>query len=188
MTTNQTIDGVPRTLLESFAAYVAGSSNAIMRARGKELRALLDEPAPRAEFKKIEMAHVMNALEDVRGKPVLTSNQCHDLARSLNDRLLSPLQLLAMPAEYLAAAQPHGEPVAWKTGSITWAYEPDARRHGEQHGVTVIPLYAEQPAPVAVITYQQVFKAYEYAESHPHKYLRGTTNWCAAVAHSLNTK
>ena len=46
----------------------------------------------------------------------------------------------------------------------------------------------EQPAPVAVITYQQVFKAYEYAESHPHKYLRGTTNWCAAVAHSLNIK
>ncbi len=45
---------------------------------------------------------------------------------------------------------------------------------------------AEPPAPVAVrITLQQVLKAYEYAESHPHKYLRGTTNWCAAVAHEL---
>lgn len=31
-----------------------------------------------------------------------------------------------------------------------------------------------------------VLKAYDYAESHPHKYLRGTTNWCAAIAHSLN--
>lgn len=37
-----------------------------------------------------------------------------------------------------------------------------------------------------MITLEQVLKAYEYADSHPHKYLRGTTNWCAAVAHSLN--
>lgn len=37
-----------------------------------------------------------------------------------------------------------------------------------------------------MITLEQVLKAYEYANSHPHKYLRGTTNWCAAVAHSLN--
>lgn len=32
----------------------------------------------------------------------------------------------------------------------------------------------------------QVLNAYDYANNHPHKYLRGTTNWCAAVAHSLN--
>ena len=31
-------------------------------------------------------------------------------------------------------------------------------------------------------------RAWEYAEDHPHKYLRGTTNWCAAVAHSLNQR
>lgn len=37
-----------------------------------------------------------------------------------------------------------------------------------------------------MITLDQVLKAYEYAESHPHKYLRGTTNWCAAVAWHLN--
>lgn len=39
-----------------------------------------------------------------------------------------------------------------------------------------------------MITLEQVLKAYEYANSHPHKYLRGTTNWCAAVAHSLNAE
>jgi len=39
-----------------------------------------------------------------------------------------------------------------------------------------------------VITLEQVLKAYDYANSHPHKYLRGTTNWCAAVAHSLNAE
>ena len=37
-----------------------------------------------------------------------------------------------------------------------------------------------------MITLEQVLKAYEYADSHPHKYLRGTTNWCAAVAWHLN--
>lgn len=37
-----------------------------------------------------------------------------------------------------------------------------------------------------MITLEQVLKAYEYADSHPHEYFRGTTNWCAAVAHSLN--
>ena len=36
------------------------------------------------------------------------------------------------------------------------------------------------------INLAQVLKAYDYADNHPHKYLRGTTNWCAAVAHSLN--
>ena len=38
----------------------------------------------------------------------------------------------------------------------------------------------------AAITMEQVLRAYDYAGSHPHQYLRGTTNWCAAVAHSLN--
>lgn len=42
MTTTQTIDGVSRELLASFAAYVQDSPNAIMRAKVKELRAVLD--------------------------------------------------------------------------------------------------------------------------------------------------
>ena len=50
---------------------------------------------------------------------------------------------------------------------------------------------AEPSAPVEIderaeIKLDQVLRAYEYAEGHPHRYLRGTTNWCAAVAHSLN--
>lgn len=123
MTTSQTIDGVPRAskalavLIETFRdclhrgkqpTFSGGDLKYFIEVFA-ELRALLDAPAPRAEFKKVEMAHVTNALEDVREKPVLTSNQCHDLAQALNDRLLSPLQLLAIPAEYLAAAQPQGE-------------------------------------------------------------------------------
>ena len=52
MTTNQTIDGVlvSRELLESFAAYVADSPNAIMRSRAALLRALLDAPAKPSKF------------------------------------------------------------------------------------------------------------------------------------------
>lgn len=168
MTTNQTIDGVPLELLERIAAPMSSCQNSKHHLDAvDELRALLDAPAPRAEFKKVEMAHVMNALEDVRGKPVLTSNQCHDLARALNDRLLSPLQLLAMPAGYLAAAQPQGEPVAkcsgcngkgsvcidWDCGE--WMDCPDCKAPADAEGYPDDPLGTiygdEQPAPVAVV-------------------------------------
>jgi len=37
-----------------------------------------------------------------------------------------------------------------------------------------------------MITLDQVLKAYDYADNHSHRYLRGTTNWCAAVAWHLN--
>ena len=37
-----------------------------------------------------------------------------------------------------------------------------------------------------MITLDQILKAYDYADNHPHRYLRGTTNWCASVACHLN--
>ncbi|MEE4087486.1 hypothetical protein [Pseudomonas viridiflava] len=36
------------------------------------------------------------------------------------------------------------------------------------------------------VSMAQVFKAVEYANDHPDRYLSGTTNWCAAVAFALN--
>lgn len=42
-------------------------------------------------------------------------------------------------------------------------------------------LQASQPVKMA-----NVMRAYEYACDHPDKYLRGTSNWCAAVAWKLN--
>lgn len=54
-----------------------------------------------------------------------------------------------------------------------------AKPHCGYHGNT-------QSAPAGAVTMQQVLIAYDYATDHPHKYLRGTTNWCAAFAHSLN--
>lgn len=94
----------------------------------------------------------------------------------------------ASAAAQKPAAQPQGEPVH-ECQKCNGRGSMPARHAGE--GETEYrarcKLYAEQPAPVAV-TLQQVLTAYEYAESHPHRYLRGTTNWCAAVACSLNTK
>lgn len=74
---------------------------------------------------------------------------CGGGADEIWEGLCSRFALPVAGNDGLKAAQYQGEPVAWKTGSITWGYEPDARRHGEQHGVPVVPLYAEQPAPVA---------------------------------------
>jgi hypothetical protein len=36
------------------------------------------------------------------------------------------------------------------------------------------------------ITWGEVLEAYDYATCHPDKYLRGTSNWCAAFAYKLN--
>lgn len=44
---------------------------------------------------------------------------------------------------------------------------------------------ANKPNDVRV-SMAQVFKAVEYADDHPDRYLSGTTNWCAAVAFALN--
>lgn len=45
------------------------------------------------------------------------------------------------------------------------------------------PALLQAPQPV---TMANVMRAYEYACDHPDKYLRGTSNWCAAVAWKLN--
>ena len=42
--------------------------------------------------KKIEMVHIARALDKVRGLPVLTSNQCFDLASELNTMLVKPAE------------------------------------------------------------------------------------------------
>lgn len=41
-------------------------------------------------------------------------------------------------------------------------------------------------AGVRNVSMAMVLTAYDYASSHPHRYLKGTSNWCAAVAWKLN--
>lgn len=120
MTTNQTIDGVPRELLERFVSDVEAHCYGFDGL--EELRALLDSTALQSSVPAIDTSALGS-------KP---------------------------------AAQPQGEPVAWM-------YEHDGLVHNEQFkplfyvnrqvGVqepwSETPLYAEQPAPVAVVLPQR---------------------------------
>ncbi|MCL8309020.1 hypothetical protein M9Y57_29595, partial [Pseudomonas putida] len=82
-----------------------------------------------------------------------------------------------------------------KAGGCWFEREPSAQVEPLYQKCTVLKdaevRYSNSTAPVervkpATIALEQVLQAYTYADNHPHRYLRGTTNWCAAVAHSLN--
>lgn len=89
--------------------------------------------------------------------------------------------------EELEASQKVREPAAWM-GVLEGDQCLSLRR--DFHGLEVedrVPLYTAPPsAAPGVITMTAVMKAYEYAAQHPERYLCGTSNWCAAMAHSLN--
>lgn len=247
MTTNQTIGGVPRVLLDTdreMRLYIAGPMTGIadynfpaFNAMADKMRAAgwhVENPADHGLVPGADWADYLRydigclaSCEAIMLLPGWTASRGARLEVSIAKEL-GVVFMFADGAEREPAAQAQGEPVAYrymdcntgtcgptKDGGTYYAEIPEYGRKWEvttkAHGAVLIerkehaiangyvdshpsltviiePLYAEQPAAVAVITYQQVFKAYEYAESHPHKYLRGTTNWCAAVAHSLNIK
>ena len=165
MTTNQTIDGVPRELLADLADY-GESGKAPEPWMVEKLRALLDAPA--------------KPVEDLEADNVKLAADRAALSTELEKLRKAYRGVLAQ----LDADRPQGEPVAWKTGSITWAYEPDARRHGEQHGVLVVPLYAEQPAPVAVVLPER--RALSHS-SREQAMCANTWNACLDEVTRLNT-
>lgn len=124
MTTNQTINGVPRELLDA-AVVCMECADYLPPQWAKELRALLDAPA-----------------KDY----VMINNMYFSHAEILKWREKACMEL--------EAVQSKGEPVAWvvfdngfiddhtvvKTVADEWA----------ELGLEVTPLYAEQPAPVAM--------------------------------------
>lgn len=129
MTTNQTIDGVPRELLEDAAEAFAAIG---MFERLQEMRALLDAPA------------------------------CPDCKVCVGSPLL-PKGCTIDNGQHEPATQHQGEPVAWR---FRWDYDHgngwcrNAVRFVESMGHVehedkstwrdITPLYAKQPAPVAV--------------------------------------
>ena len=126
MTTNQTIDGVPRELLERICAVDNGGRTQVQHHYDLiELRALLDAP-------------VCKECEGV-GYHVTMGVQRSCWACK-------------------PAAQPHGEPVAWQyrvsagpqTGWSLW-HDGKGEEFKQSYQVETRPLYAEQPAPVAVV-------------------------------------
>lgn len=168
MTTNQTIDGVSRKSLEQALKLAevfddGGDGADAESARGVVwiLRALLDAPAIDSE--KWKRAHALAMEDNVK----LTSRNTHAdklLMRTIQSGALSyegREMLSGLEADICAhiahgnpAAQPQGEPVAYKVKyHLTEALE-SAEAFANNYGVPldqIIPLYAEQTAPVAVM-------------------------------------
>lgn len=142
MSHNQTIDGVSRKSLEQALKLAAvfddgGDGADAESARGVVwiLRALLDAPAVLGEIDLTpkRLAHAEIVIE-----------QQNNLIASLRAELVE---------SYRVAAQPQGEPVAWRVtgrGGLTVNPEYPKWAVGER-GLTITPLYAEQHAPVAVV-------------------------------------
>lgn len=159
MSQNQTIDGVPRKALEQALKLAAvfddgGDGADAESARGVVwiLRALLDAPAVLGEIDLTpkRLAHAEIVIE-----------QQNNLIASLRAELVE---------SYRVAAQPQGEPVGWQIRSRTnrpesvwtgWRECSEMERAMHSHEVgkfnpfgimrEIRPLYAEQPAPVAVV-------------------------------------
>lgn len=155
MTTNQTIDGVPRATLANFIEYsvpVSGNDEAWLREKA-ELRTLLDAPA----------CKTCNGLGHVPDGEVTGSGGV--------EFENGPVECVKDCPACKPSAQPQGEPVAW-------LYTRPEQPEGAQRVPDVLlreranpadvgdwkeqALFAEQPAPVAV---QLLERFAEYAES-----------------------
>lgn len=132
MTTNQKIDGVPRELLELLMRDLNGG--------GQQLTGTEHMRAYR------ELHALLDAPENVQRWVTVEAfiRVCDEL-------------------EGFKAAQPHGEPVAWIKPDVAKTLSRDecCYAFGSQNPKgTLIPLYAEQPAPVAVVlTDAQILEA-----------------------------
>lgn len=163
MTTNQTIDGVSRGLLASFAEYVADSPNAVMRARAKELRALLDAPA---DPKPTGLSQGWNLTRKHDGFVVGHQSVAYPPDEKAIER--AERDGYVWVPFLVPAAQPQGEPVAWMsrclaTGQCEQVSGPEEVNNLE-YWSPAFPVYAEQPAPVAEGTTSDKYRAELYDE------------------------
>jgi len=188
MTTNQTIDGVPRERIQQIIADIerGGRLTAV-----EKLRALLDAPAAPSKFVGAAQYWSENeqALRDVcrfEGLKGLVYQVVRDLDKT--------------------AAQPQGVPVAWMyrreggecLGQLVQMESDslkDVREGKVVEGYRILwprddyidwkPLYAEQPAPVAVVLPERR----EIGPNHPYlSDLDIEWNACLDEVTRLNTK
>ena len=143
MSHNQTIDGVPRELLKRIYRHLFVEPS-LNRDDSKKLRALLDAPD--------QCAHEFES-------PTLSSMPDYCAKCSIDK----------------PAAKPQGDPVAWQRKSKNedgrWFALPDSDvEEAIRLGYEVRKLYAEQPAPVAVVPERLVMTdglhTYEYVTGH----------------------
>jgi len=73
-------------------------------------------------MKKVEMAHVVKAHLEVRGCPVLTSNQCHSIAVNINDQIAAAPQPPALGGDL--------EVKRWEPRNTALGYDMQPREDG----------------------------------------------------------
>lgn len=169
MTTNQTIDGVPREavaalekardvlrsiILDKAAGVHYASAQAAchqINATLDELRTLLDEP--------VEPAGSMISVKPDVLRALFAPNANAVQLRDAKDAARKAYEDWSIAGQH-PAAQPQGEPVANPVLMYADSYRAMARQGVETVSIwsvitdlerNIAPLYAEQPAPVAVV-------------------------------------
>ena len=127
MTTNQTIDGVPRKSLE----------------QALKLAAVFDDGGDGADAESARgVVWILRALLDAPAKAEFSIPDCPDCA------CVQDGQCLCIPSKL--AAQPQGEPVAWLGSGVPFLRREDAIEYASYKDERVTALYAEQPAPLKI--------------------------------------
>ncbi|MDY7067813.1 hypothetical protein PsexTeo8_43060 [Pseudomonas extremaustralis] len=157
MTTNQTIDGVPRELLREWlkALNSRDSVPVAIRKMRNELRALLDAPA---DPKPTGLSQGWNLTRKHDGFVVGHQSVAYPPDEKAIER--AERDGYVWVPFLVPAAQPQGEPVAWmQPGQGGMCISNEVKLHSLKIGGAPacavsgysVPLYAEQPAPVAVV-------------------------------------
>lgn len=179
--TNQTIDGVSRALLESFAAYVADSPNAVMRSRAAQLRALLDAPAVSPPLSIPDECPHMIVFDDTdREQMVFAGAGARDAALKTWDKISGSWNAHLFvriernsrddrypSATFVPAAQPQGEPVVWldpESGLKANTISAELKKYNEGKGGApasvaaryTVPLYRGRPPAPTVCGWKLV--------------------------------
>ena len=164
MTTNQTIDGVPRAWLEEYESLADLTSGDAQR-----LRALLDAP----ESKPTGLSQGWNLTRKHDGFVIGHQSVAYPPDEKAIER--AERDGYVWVPFLVPAAHAQGEPVAWQRKSKikegSWVSLPDSDvEEAIRLGYEVRKLYAEQPAPVAVaperLDMTDGLHSYEYVTGH----------------------
>ena len=190
MTTNQTIDGVPRELLERILSYTWFPDGTVgvfdLRLTDREkLRALLDAPIPFPGYPPVP--------EDRKLPAAQPQGDTVNVSAYWSDWSMVTLEIDGRHRTYVEHGKSQGEPVVWldpQSGRKANTISATLKRHNESKGgapaaasaLYTVPLYAHPPAPVVVML---PARADARNGSHDHQ---GGWNACLDEVTRLNSK
>lgn len=159
MTTNQTIDGVPRELIEKAMIACFEAGHGITHDR---LRALLEAPAAPSKFVGaaqywIESEQVLRDVCRFEGLKGLVYQVVRDCAKPAAKPQGEPVEI-----GYIEHSREFESEFAPVINRLIWTMPPDQRHKIPQR--YKVMLYAEQPAPVAVADTRTTFEIEHDAE------------------------